>query len=489
MDTNKDNYIDTIQLRNSVFFGDGGRKIDTISYSTHKKATGNEWVFDYLQDGEMAKGEKINRQQTLFGARLYKTPKAFVNWYGFHLQISAPPALARQQASNHSNLIPIKCSMAITINSLIELQKSDVWMKWDATKSNTYKMDEKINAYILDVIDMEKLSIMKWNSKWNTAELTRMIKRDNSIRTKAILKPIDMELSQVDFCVNTIASSVSDFYNLLQHAGNYQRKNMKLYHNNTYEFDATYTIGNYNANKEVVVKTPGSISTKANGLEFRRGTKSSQVVKFYDYTRKSLEYQQRTWLPIYQANGEDEKIDVLKEYYGGTIKEINERKTTMRYEVSYRNVVGGNKGVTGLYKQMYPNMEDRYITLVQLFDAKYGKVIGRVMRTQLLNIFGDVIEDKKIAIGEHMDKFEVVKKHKLAKGLQIMAILQLMDGENGLSMQEVKTKLIESGVSYELVRRLLKQVKEEGYASNWNNERVIAMNIIKDIYRGLDEVK
>ena len=93
MDTNKDNYIDTIQLRNSVFFGDGGRKIDTISYSTHKKATGNEWVFDYLQDGEMAKGEKINRQQTLFGARLYKTPKAFVNWYGFHLQISAPPAL------------------------------------------------------------------------------------------------------------------------------------------------------------------------------------------------------------------------------------------------------------------------------------------------------------------------------------------------------------------------------------------------------------
>ena len=88
-----------------------------------------------------------------------------------------------------------------------------------------------------------------------------------------------------------------------------------------------------------------------------------------------------------------------------------------------------------------------------------------------------------------MDKWSIVEDKGFQKGLQIMAILQLMDGDDGMSLQEVKKKCIENGCKYESVRRLFLTIKKEGYASNWNTDRVVAMNMIKEIYEELEQVK
>jgi hypothetical protein len=100
-----------------------------------------------------------------------------------------------------------------------------------------------------------------------------------------------------------------------------------------------------------------------------------------------------------------------------------------------------------------------------------------------------ITEDIKEIGAKHMNKFDLIKEEGFSKGLQIMAILQLMDGDNGLSMQELKKKFVEIGVGYESVRRITNMIKSKGYASNWNTDRIVAMNVIKELYEELDKVK
>ena len=482
-------YIDTIQLRDAVFFTDTGYAIEQASYHNNRPMIGNEWLFNYTGGGSGMKYGKLNKQTTIYGGKLYKTPKEFVEQYGFHLQIKASPALMRQQQSHHQVFSPIKCSIIITIPSLLEIYKSDEWDKFVVGKGGLDD-EENISKYISHHLDMKKLKIMKWKN-WNNKDIKDMLDgkvfpQDNSIFLSADM----MELAQVDFCVNTIDSDVSTFYSLLKYSGNYGSKNMKLYHNNTDLFDAEYTIGNYKDREALVVKTAGSISTKANGLEFRRGSKSSQVVKFYDYTRKARKYQFDNYLPIYTNKKKADKIEHIQKYYGKTLKEIENKQSTMRYEVSIRNIIGGNKGVQNLYKKYFPTIEEKTITLQHLFNKRYSKVVGIIMRKYLYDIFGDVItEDIKEIGAKHMNKFDLIKEEGFSKGLQIMAILQLMDGDNGLSMQELKKKFVEIGVGYESVRRITNMIKSKGYASNWNTDRIVAMNVIKELYEELDKVK
>jgi len=378
--------------------------------------------------------------------------------------------------------------MGIQIPSLLELRKSNEWEKFIAGRG-TNSIDKDINNYILYCIPMDELKIVEWGD-WTSKELGEMLKRDNDAAKGRCVEPINMDLVQVDFCVNTIDSNVSEFYNLLKHIGNYGTKNMKLYHNNIDRFDAEYTIGNYNDRGDVVLQTPSSILTKANGLEFRRGSKSSQVVKFYDYTLKARKYYYDNFIPIMVSNNNTKSIEHAQRYYGKTPKEISKRKTTMRYELSFRNIIGGTKGVYELFKKSYSTIEQKHITLIELFDVRYRKLIGRSMRKYLLDIFGDVITEDLVEIGENkMDKFDIIRDYKLSKGLQILAIIQLTEGDNGLSIAEIKKKLLESGASYESIRRIMKIVKEEGYASNWNTDRMVAMNCIKELYKELDKVE
>lgn len=480
------NYIDTIALKEQVFLKDGGRRLDSKSYSKNRTETGLELSF--ISDTKLnTGGYTIELQTKIYGSRLYKTPKDFVNSKGFHFQLSAPPALMKQQHSSHQINVPIKCDMKITIPSILELRKTDEWAKHIVSQASNDMM-QLINSYILKYIPLKDLEVMEWHGK-NYKEMEAMLKRDRDSALTQYVEPKTMELSQVDFCTNTINSDVSTFYNLLKYVGNYGTKNMKLYHNNIDLFDAEYTTGNYKDREQIVNKIGNHISTKANGLEFRRGSKSSQVVKFYDYTLKAMKYQFDHYQPIYRQMNETKKIEHLQKYYGKTPKEVAERTSTMRYEVSTRNIVSGNKGVRELYVKTF-NLEDRKITIEHLFNKKYSSVVSRTLRKYLLNIFGDEITKEKQVVGEKsMDKWQIVKDKKLAKGLQIMAILQLMDGDNGMSLQDIKKKCIESGAGYESVRRIFAEIKADGYASNWNTDRTAAMNMIKEIYEELEKVK
>ena len=485
VDYDFNNYIDTIALKEQIFFKDGGRKMDNACFYKNRKETGLE--LSYKNDDNSKTGGYCMEVQTkIYGGRLYKTPKDFVRAKGFHLMITAGASLMKQQHANHSIVNPIKCDLRITIPSILELRKTEGWNK-HMVSQGTLDMGELINSWILKHIPLDKLEVMIWHGK-SYSVMEAMIKRDrDSVRTKYV-EPKDMELSQVDFCINTIGSDVSTFYNLLKYVGNYGTKNLKLYHNNDKNFDAEYTTGSYKDRDALVNKIGNYISTKANGLEFRRGSKSSQVVKFYDYKKKSKQYQFDNYLPIYRSSGNTKQIKALQDYYGKTIKEVEEQKTTMRYEVSIRNIVSGNKGVRELYAKQF-NLEDKHITIQHLFDKKYGSVVSNTLRTYLYNIFGDeIIKDKVKVEKKSMDKWSIVEDKGFQKGLQIMAILQLMDGDNGMSLQEVKKKCIENGCKYESVRRLFLTIKKEGYASNWNTDRVVAMNMIKEIYEELEKV-
>lgn len=486
---NKDykNYIDTIAMREEVFFKDGGKRMTNKAYYNKKMSTGTEYTFSYTDDLNNKLNEySIYMQTSLYGGRLFKTHKEFVRKYGFHLQLKCPPSLYRQQMSKHNMLVPIKCNMSLTIPSLLEVYKSEEWEKYIVAKGTGNQVDD-INGYIMDKINLKDLDIMIWGGK-TYKQLEMDMKRDRSSIDTKYIKPMDMELSQMDFCVNTIDCDVTTIYNLLKYVGNYGTKNMKLYHNNIDRFDAEFTIGNYNDREQLVTKMGNTISTKANGLEFRRGSKSSQIVKFYDYTRKGMKYQYEHYMPFYVSNNDKKRVDDVQKYYGRTTKEISENKSTLRYEVSIRNIIGGNKGVKDLFVKKF-NLEDKKITLGHLFDNKYSSVVRVVLKEYLYNIFGDKITENKIELGgKTMNKWSIIDKEGFSKGLQIMAILQLMEGDNGMSVAEIKKKFIEIGVSYESVRRIMNIIKDYDYSSGWNSERVIAMNLIKDIYEDLDMV-
>ena len=481
------NYIDTIALKESVFFKDSGNKMLQVCYSKNKTETGLEWNFKYKNSGEWCKDYKMNIQTTIFGGRLFKTTKEFVNEFGFHLQIQAPPALYKQQIMNYKDIQPVKCMMSVTIPSLLEIYKTDAWDKYQAKSGTNVNVDD-VDGYLNEHLPLKSLELCVWDAKNHTSMINE-IKRDRDSKYRNRVEYKDMELAQIDMCVNTLNSDVASFYNLLKYVGDYGRKNMKLYHNNIDMFDAEMTMGNYKDRNQVVNKVAGSISTKSNGLEFRRGSKSSQVVKFYDYTLKGRKYQVDNFLPIYISSGNKTAIDRLNTYYGKTTKDIAELKSTMRYEVSIRNIIGGNKGVKELYQKNF-NIEQDKITMHHLFDVKYSSVVRTTLKNYLYNIFGDVITEEMHKLGEQsMNKWDLIADEGFQKGLQIMAILQLMDGDNGLSLPEIKKKCIENDAKYESVRRLMHIIKKKGYSSNWNTDRVVAMNVIKEVYDSLDKVK
>ena len=482
-------YIDTLQMREQIFFLDGGVSIRNKSYSGKRMTTGLEYNFIYTaNNGDKCKEYTIHEQTQMYGARLYKTDKKFVNEYGFHLQIKCSPALARQQVSKVSDKDkwPIRCDMILTIPSLLELYKTEHWDRYLAGSGNNTEHGANINGYIRKYIDFTELKIMSWDNVKSMENYYTVHKA--KINEHKYLTVMDMELSQMDFCVNTKESNVNTLYNLLKYVGEYGSKNMKLYHNNTEAFDAEYTVGNYKDRDALVTRVSNNIMTKANGLEFRRGAKSSQIVKFYDVTRKARQYQYDYYLPVYVSRGDKQAIDSLNKYYGKSIDEIQNNKSTLRYEVSIRNVIGGNKGVRDVFKKQF-NVEEKKITMKHLFTAKYGSIVSRVLREYLYNIFGDEItKDKQGLGGRNMDKWQLIDKEGFSKGLQIMAILQLMDGDAGMTIGEIKKKFITMGVSYESVRRLMKHIKSKKYASNWDNDRVIAMNLMKDVYSELERV-
>ena len=92
-----------------------------------------------------------------------------------------------------------------------------------------------------------------------------------------------------------------------------------------------------------------------------------------------------------------------------------------------------------------------------------------------------------------MNKWDLLKSKDeggegFTKGLQVMAILQLMDEPHSLSAPEIKKRFKDLGVGYENYRRLFKMIKNEGYVLNWDDDNIVAMNAIKEIYDSLGRI-
>tara|TARA_Y100000310_G_scaffold223234_1_gene225080 strand:- start:3817 stop:5307 length:1491 start_codon:yes stop_codon:yes gene_type:complete len=488
--------IDTIQLAENIYFDDYGYKINVHSYASNKPSSGNEWRTDMVVAGENTSMESISRIMDLWGGATYKTSKLFVRKYGVHMQIKAPASMIRQthlDKSKKKTIVPVKCYMSITIPSLLELYKSEEWESFMVGEGSGDDAKD-LNNYINKHLRFAELGIRVYGN-WTYDDVKQNIKDGKTTHNMGkYIQPIEMNMKQVDFCINTPHVDVAQIYNLLKTGGEYGQKNLKLYHNNIDELDAEYTIGNYVGNKPVVSKVSNVIMTKANGLEFRRGARSSQIAKFYDYTRKSEKIQKERYLPIYQVMGKTKEAKHIKDFFGRTMEEIKDMKSELRYEVSIRDITGGAKGVNDLFKKHFNDIERTNITFEFLFDKRYSSIITYTLRRYLLNMFGNNITDKMTIRGNTMNKWDLLKAKEeggegFTKGLQVMAILQLMDAPHGLSAPEIKKRFKDLGVGYENYRRLFRMIKDNGYVLNWADDNIVAMNAIKEIYTSLERIK
>ena len=483
--------IDTVQLKEQVYFDDCGIHINQYAYSNNKQMSGLEEKITHKINNEDVNGTKLDSVVNLWGGQTIKTTKLFVQKYGYHIQVTIPPSLARQRYSNHKVKTPIKCSMSVTIPSVYELLKN---LEFDEylTSHGVDTLDNLLNTYILKHTDLEKYCIRKWGN-FTSANIKEMMLKKKTLKSMGLfIQPIEMELAQTDFYYNVPKIDTNKIYKFLTTRGEFGQKNLKLYHNNVDKFDAEYTIGSYPDKNRTVIKTSNVILQKANGIEFRRGTKSSVVVKFYDHTRRSQKYQAQTYLPIYVSNGNYQKVTQHQKMYGKQIEDWDGKNTTLRYEVSIRNVVGGVKGVKKIYLDSFKEIEDKKITLKHLFDVRYTSIITHTLRRYLLQIFGDNINDEITIGGNTMDKWELIKDKDeggegFTKGLQIMAVVQLMEQDN-MTLPEIKKKFQQMGVNYEVQRRLLKLIKDKDYLTNWTEDNVAAMNCIKQIYDEIGKV-
>ena len=77
VDYDFNNYIDTIALKEQIFFKDGGRKIDKYCFYKNRKETGLELSYKNDDDTNTG-GYSMEVQTQIYGGRLYKTPKDFV---------------------------------------------------------------------------------------------------------------------------------------------------------------------------------------------------------------------------------------------------------------------------------------------------------------------------------------------------------------------------------------------------------------------------
>ena len=71
------NYIDTLILREQIFFKDGGVQIRNKSYSKRKTTTSLEYTHSFTaDDGVECKEYTLYEQEEFNGGRLYKTHKS-----------------------------------------------------------------------------------------------------------------------------------------------------------------------------------------------------------------------------------------------------------------------------------------------------------------------------------------------------------------------------------------------------------------------------
>lgn len=449
---NYSNLIDTIKLKGKCRLTKGGGSLFQYCDSVANNNSGNikfplPITSTAYRHGRNKVAEMILSQQFDGKVSIY-THKDFTAEYGYSIYIqNVPPwllyssSLPKKTAKMQKAIRSYPIWVEITIPSVSGLWAMDSFTKYMTTTATSMKISDMLWGYITSMHDFERYGI----------------------RVHDVDEPLDrndLDITQIDIAQNIRGRLVVDVLDLVSRRGYYARKNMRLWNNTSAEDDAGITT-----------------YRDANGIEFRKGQRSSEIYKFYD---KELQIAQTYYDAIYTAES------FTKERALQVRKSMEEKDRTMlRYEVSLRKVPSVRNAIDKKYAEGDEIKRIRFTDIMD--DTIYSRTPQRILRDGLLSIFGGEIAKDMTTIFEEqkaMTDTELLQEYK-GKGLKYLGIKYLLD--KGRTNDTLWKYLYErAGQSYEVVRRLRNEMKELGIIEKLNDNDIRTMDTLRGVYKDLD---
>mgnify|MGYP003629800915 CR=1 FL=1 len=451
--------IDTIVMKGKVGIKSLGGSLLSRSVR-HNLTDSSKWIHTYpikntyYRTNEILVPELI-KTQTYDGRITIHTHKNFTTEYGYSIYMSLPsriyytmtlPATQISQKQIESiNNTPLY--LEIKIPSLSGLYDMESFNDWITSKADYDKITPNSKSSIL-------WNYIKYHHDFDQYGI-------EEYESKKPLKIDSLPLTQIDFALNIKGRLVKDIMELIGMTGYYARKNMRVW-NNTTPADSE---------GDVVYKSP-------NGIEFRKGKKSSEIYKFYD---KTLQKGNQYYDAVYTTQD-----FVVKSAAERLVKYNRDQPTELlRYEVSLRKVPSQRNAINKTYSKT--TGEYKEINMFDVLDSTiYSRVPNKVMSDGLLNIFGaEIIKEMTNLLSKEktMTDTDVIKDYQ-SKGLKYLGIKYLLD--KGMTNDELWPYLVKTcGMSYEVARRMRVELKEEGVINKWNDGHDRTMDTLRGVYSDL----
>ena len=218
-----------------------------------------------------------------------------------------------------------------------------------------------------------------------------------------------------------------------------------------------------------------------NGIEFRKGRKSSEIYKFYD---KELQNAQTYYDAVYTARdfASNRSKRIAEDVLASASKSD---RTLLRYEVSLRKVPSQRNAITILFARLTDGEEKELALWDILNNPIYSRVPRKILKDGLYNIFGSEIEkDITNFNGENtMTDTDILQEYG-SKGLKYLGVKYLMDkGMSNDAIWKYLANAIRGNSSYEVVRRLRNEIRDDGIATKWNDGHEKTLDALRDIYK------
>ena len=446
--------IDTLVMKGKVrLLNYGGR---LFNRTTAKNITdSNKMAFTYpIKNTSYLSGNDIVpelvRTQTYDGRMQIHTHKHFTAEYGYSLFMGVPSRIYYAMTGGtitpamDKAIVSTPLYLDIKIPSVSGLVGMPAWEDWLTTKwsAKSDKWDDILWEYITYHHPFKSYGLEEYDKN----------------------KPLDKDslpITQIDFARNINGRLVKDILELVSMTGYYARKNMRVWNNTS----STTTEG------DVVYQSP-------NGIEFRKGKKSSEIYKFYD---KDIQRGQQYYDAVYTSKdfGVRSVADRLLRH---TEKEPS---TCLRYEVSIRKVPSMRNAVNKIYSRTTGEYKD-----ISLFDVLenpiYSRVPNKIMSDGLYNIFGTEIEKDITDLldgDKTMSDTDILQEYG-SKGLKFLGIKYFLD--KGMNNDELWPYLVKKGgLNYEVMRRIRNEMRDEGVVNKWNDSHNRTLDTLRGVYRDL----
>lgn len=456
MQVNYIGLIDTIILKGKVRLLRAGSSLFPRTFRHNRNDVENAPYWHKLYATQYRNGDKTPElliTQQFDGRVQIHSSKAFIDEYGYGIFMQVPPWIYQNQTRSYKasakadkTASNTKMYLQITIPSLHNLFLSNAFNDWAVsgiTDKNYGKYADMLWDYMMSKTNLVKYGIEPY---------------DRAID----IHKNSLDVVQLDICHNIRGPQVKDILELVSANGYYARKSMRIWNNLTHTSTGDSVI-----------------MQDANGIEFRKGKKSSEIYKFYD---KELQTAQTYYDAVYTSR--DFASARSKRLAADMLNSTNKRdRTLLRYEVSLRKVPSQRNAVDRIYARETGDIRTIFLTDI-LENTIYNRVPKRVLKEGLFNIFGSEIEKAITILPEKkaMTDTDILQEYG-SKGLKYLGVKYLLD--KGMSNDQIWKYLanaIRGNSSYEVVRRLRNEIKMNGVSVNWNDSHIKTLDALRDVY-------